>query len=119
RARTGPRAVLVAGRDGRDARRLRRGCRDNGPVSRALVTGIGGQDGSYLAELLLERGYDVTGVIKPGAGDYPNLATVRDRIELVEADLLEQRSLTDALRAARPAEVYNLASPSFVPASWE
>jgi GDPmannose 4,6-dehydratase len=88
-------------------------------VKRALITGIGGQDGSYLAELLLERGYAVAGVVRPGAAEYPNLEPVRDRIELLEADLLDQRSLATALEAARPGEVYNLASPSFVPASWE
>ena len=103
----------------RDPRRLRRGCRDNGLVSRALITGIGGQDGSYLAELLLERGYAVTGLVRPDAGEYPNLEPVRDRIELLEADLLDQSSLAAALEVARPREVYNLASPSFVPASWE
>jgi GDPmannose 4,6-dehydratase len=88
-------------------------------VKRALVTGIGGQDGSYLAELLLERGYAVAGLVRPGAAEYPNLEPVRDRIELLEGDLLDQRSLASALEAARPGEVYNLASPSFVPASWE
>ncbi len=88
-------------------------------MTRALITGIGGQDGSYLAELLLERGYAVTGVVKPGAADYPNLETVRERVDLLEADLLDQASLAGALEAARPAEVYNLAAPSFVPASWD
>jgi GDPmannose 4,6-dehydratase len=88
-------------------------------VKRALITGIGGQDGSYLAELLLERGYAVAGVVRPGAAEYANLDAVRERIELLEADLLDQGSLAAALAAARPGEVYNLASPSFVPASWE
>jgi GDPmannose 4,6-dehydratase len=88
-------------------------------VKRALITGIGGQDGSYLAELLLERGYAVAGVVRPGASEYPNLEPIRHRIDLFEADLLDQRSLATALESARPAEVYNLASPSFVPASWE
>jgi len=88
-------------------------------VKRALITGIGGQDGSYLAELLLERGYAVAGLVRPGAAEYPNLEAVRDRIELLEADLLDERSLATALEAARPGEVFNLASPSFVPASWE
>jgi GDPmannose 4,6-dehydratase len=88
-------------------------------VRRALITGIGGQDGSYLAELLLAQGYAVAGVVKPGAEPYPNLAAVRDRIDLIEADLLDARSLEAALEAARPEEVYNLAAPSFVPASWE
>ena len=88
-------------------------------MKRALITGIGGQDGSYLAELLLERGYEVAGMVRPGAVEYPNLEAVRERIELLEADLLDQRSLATALDAARPGEVYNLAAPSFVPASWE
>ena len=88
-------------------------------MKRALITGIGGQDGSYLAELLLERGYAVAGLVRPGAAEYPNLEAVRDRIELLEADLLDERSLATALEAARPGEVFNLASPSFVPASWE
>jgi GDPmannose 4,6-dehydratase len=88
-------------------------------VKRALITGIGGQDGSILAELLLERGYDVAGLVRPGADPYPNLDGIQDRVELVEADLLNQGSLTTALAAAGPEEVYNLAAPSFVPASWE
>jgi GDPmannose 4,6-dehydratase len=88
-------------------------------VNRALITGIGGQDGSYLAELLLERGYDVAGVVRPGVTEFPNLEAIRDRIQVIEADLLDQSSLTDALEAASPAEVYNLAAPSFVPASWD
>ena len=88
-------------------------------MKRALITGIGGQDGSYLAELLLERGYSVSGLVRPGAAEYPNLEPVRDRIELLEGDLLDQGSLVDALETARPGEVYNLASPSFVPASWD
>jgi GDPmannose 4,6-dehydratase len=88
-------------------------------VRRALITGIGGQDGSYLAELLLENGYEVVGLVRPGAHHFDNLAGVKDRVELYEADLLHQTSLTQALRAANPDEVYNLAAPSFVPASWE
>jgi GDPmannose 4,6-dehydratase len=88
-------------------------------VKRALITGIGGQDGSYLAELLLERGYEVAGMVRPGAVEYSNLEAIRGRIELLEADLLDQRSLATALKAARAGEVYNLAAPSFVPASWE
>ena len=88
-------------------------------MTRALITGIGGQDGSLLAELLLEQGYDVAGLVRPGADPYPNLEAVQDRVELVEADLLDQQSLTTALAAAAPGEVYNLAAPSFVPASWE
>jgi GDPmannose 4,6-dehydratase len=85
----------------------------------ALITGIGGQDGSYLAELLLEKGYRVVGLVRPGSPRYDNLASIEDEIELEEADLLHQTSLAQALRAADPDEVYNLAAPSFVPASWE
>jgi GDPmannose 4,6-dehydratase len=88
-------------------------------MNRALITGIGGQDGSYLAELLLDADYDVVGLVRPGSPQYENLASIEDRIELYEADLLNQTSLAQALRAARPHEVYNLAAPSFVPASWE
>jgi GDPmannose 4,6-dehydratase len=88
-------------------------------MRRALITGIGGQDGSYLAELLLGEGYEVAGLVRPGAGAYDNLGEIEDRIELYEADLLHQTSLAQALRAARPSELYNLAAPSFVPVSWE
>jgi len=87
-------------------------------VKRALITGIGGQDGSYLAELLLDAGYDVVGLVRPGAPRYENLAALEGRIEVYEADLLNQTSLAQALRAGRPAEIYNLAAPSFVPESW-
>jgi len=87
-------------------------------VKRALITGIGGQDGSYLAELLLDAGYEVVGLVRPGAPRYENLAGLESRVELYEADLLNQTSLAQALRAARPSEIYNLAAPSFVPESW-
>jgi GDPmannose 4,6-dehydratase len=87
---------------------------------RALVTGIGGQDGSYLAELLLGRGYEVFGVVRSRSGaDYPNLDGVREQIEFLDTDLLDQRSLAQALERVRAREVYNLASVSFVPASWD
>jgi GDPmannose 4,6-dehydratase len=86
---------------------------------RALVTGIAGQDGSLLAELLLEQGYEVFGVVRrPTSELFENLGAVRDRIELLQADLLDELSLVDALKTCRPHEVYNLASPSFVPMSW-
>jgi GDPmannose 4,6-dehydratase len=86
----------------------------------ALVTGIGGQDGSYLAELLLDEGYEVVGVVRPSAtANTANLAGVLDRIRLVEADLLDRASLVAVLSETRPREVYNLASPSFVPRSWD
>jgi GDPmannose 4,6-dehydratase len=85
---------------------------------RALITGIGGQDGSLLAELLLEQGYDVVGVARRAPHEYENLRAIRPRLELIQADLLDQLSLVDALETYRPTEVYNLASPSFVPLSW-
>ena len=86
---------------------------------RALITGIGGQDGSLLAELLLDEGYEVFGIVRRAGSNYPNLDAIRERIELIQADLLDQLSLVNALQACRPDEVYNLASVSFVPASWE
>ena len=86
---------------------------------RALITGIGGQDGSLLAELLLDQGYDVSGIVRRSGASYPNLVSIRERVDLVEADLSDQLALVRALRATRPHEVYNLASVSFVPASWE
>ena len=74
-------------------------------MRRALITGIGGQDGSYLAEHLLEHDYEVVGLVRPGAPSYENLAGL-DQLELYEADLLNQTSLAQALRAARPTEVW-------------
>jgi GDPmannose 4,6-dehydratase len=89
-------------------------------LSLALITGAAGQDGSYLAELLLGHGYEVCGVVHgdPDA-EYPNLASVRERIRLFCADLLDEAALAALLRELGPSEVYNLASPSFVPRSWE
>jgi GDPmannose 4,6-dehydratase len=87
---------------------------------RALVTGISGQDGSYLAELLVAKGYDVTGVVRdPADREIPNLTAVRDRVALVGGDLLDPATLVDALGAVRPHELYHLAAPTFVPTSWE
>jgi GDPmannose 4,6-dehydratase len=86
---------------------------------RAIVTGVGGQDGSYLTELLLGEGYEVVGVVRDAGRDYPNLAGVRDDVELVAVDLLDRATLEATFRAHRPTEVYNLASPSFVPRSWD
>jgi GDPmannose 4,6-dehydratase len=86
---------------------------------RALIIGIAGQDGSFLAELLLAEGYDVFGVVRqPVSGRFDNLAAVRDDIELIQSDVLDELSLVDVLTSCRPHEVYNLASPSFVPMSW-
>ncbi|MDX6678581.1 MAG: GDPmannose 4,6-dehydratase [Solirubrobacteraceae bacterium] len=89
------------------------------PARRALITGIAGQDGSYLAELLLEHGYEVFGVVRGSPhARYENLAGVRDHIQLLQGDLLDQMTLLDAMGRAKPDELYNLAATSFVPASW-
>ena len=86
---------------------------------RALLTGITGQDGSYLAELLLDKGYEVYGVVRRASTErFERIEGVRDRIELIHADLLDQSSLTRAFEQARPTEVYNLGAQSFVPTSW-
>jgi GDPmannose 4,6-dehydratase len=85
----------------------------------ALITGITGQDGSYLAELLLEKGYDVHGMVRRASTEkFDRIEHLRDRVTLHQADLLDHRSLVDALRAAKPDEVYNLAAMSFVAVSW-
>ena len=85
----------------------------------ALITGITGQDGSYLAELLLEKGYDVHGMVRRSSTErFERIEHLRNRITLHQADLLDQRSLVDAMRAARPDEIYNLAAMSFVAVSW-
>ncbi len=86
---------------------------------RAFITGVTGQDGSYLAELLLEKGYEVHGMVRRSSTErFERIEHLRDRITLHQADLLDHRSLTDALRASRPAEIYNLAAMSFVAVSW-
>ncbi len=86
---------------------------------RALITGITGQDGSYLTELLLSKGYEVFGVVRRSSTEsYERIEHLRDRITLVQADLLDQYSLIEALKVAQPDEVYNLAAQSFVPTSW-
>jgi GDPmannose 4,6-dehydratase len=85
----------------------------------ALITGITGQDGSYLAEFLLNKGYKVFGLIRRSSTvNFERLVHLQDRIELVSGDLLDQNSLISALHASQPQEVYNLASQSFVPTSW-
>jgi GDPmannose 4,6-dehydratase len=86
---------------------------------RALVTGITGQDGSYLADLLLEKGYEVHGMVRRSSTEtFQRLQHIRDAITLHTGDLLDQRSLTDVMRATTPHEIYNLAAMSFVAASW-
>jgi GDPmannose 4,6-dehydratase len=85
----------------------------------ALITGVTGQDGSYLAELLLEKGYEVHGMVRRASTEkFERIEHIRDRITLHQGDLLDQRSLVDALRASKPAEIYNLAAMSFVAVSW-
>jgi GDPmannose 4,6-dehydratase len=88
-------------------------------VPKALITGITGQDGSYLAELLLSKGYAVVGVVRRTSHhSYERIEHLLDRIEVVAADLLDQHSLTVVLQETRPDEVYNLAAQSYVPTSW-
>jgi GDPmannose 4,6-dehydratase len=89
-------------------------------TKRALITGITGQDGSYLAELLLEKGYEVYGLTRRlSADNYWRIAHLVDRITLIPGDLLDQLSLIRVLERVRPHELYNLAAMSFVPASWD
>src|SRR5687767_14192449 len=89
-------------------------------TKRALITGITGQDGSYLAELLLEQGYQVTGIVRRlSAENFWRIDHLRDRVTLVAGDLLDQLSLMKVVRDAKPHEIYNLAAMSFVPASWD
>lgn len=86
---------------------------------RALITGITGQDGSYLAEFLLDKGYEVHGLVRRASTEtFQRLSAIRDRITLHSGDLLDQRSLVDVLRETHPDEVYNLGAMSFVAASW-
>ena len=88
-------------------------------MPKALITGITGQDGSYLADLLLDKGYEVWGVVRRSSTEsYERIEHARDRLHFVQADLLDQPSLVAALQAAEPDEVYNLAAQSFVPTSW-
>jgi len=89
-------------------------------AKKALITGITGQDGSYLAELLLEKGYKVYGLNRrTSTPNYSRIASIVDQIELVSGDLLDQHSLTTAVKDIQPDEIYNLAAQSFVKASWE
>jgi GDPmannose 4,6-dehydratase len=84
-------------------------------MKRALITGITGQDGSYLAELLLSKGYQVYGLVRRlSTPNTENIRHLLDKIELISGDLLDQKSLDDALYESQPDEVYNLAAQSFV-----
>jgi GDPmannose 4,6-dehydratase len=86
---------------------------------RALITGVTGQDGSYLADYLLELGYEVHGMVRRSSTErFDRIEHIRDRLTLHHGDLLDQRSLVDTIRASRPDEIYNLAAMSYVAASW-
>jgi GDPmannose 4,6-dehydratase len=88
-------------------------------MKRALITGISGQDGSYLAELLLEKGYEVHGMVRRSSEEkFERIAHLRGRVQLHQGDLLDQFSLAALLQTVKPDEVYNLAAQSFVPTSW-
>jgi GDPmannose 4,6-dehydratase len=89
-------------------------------MKKALITGITGQDGSYLAEWLLSKGYEVHGIVRRSSSEnFDRLVKVRDRLKLHQADLLDQYSLIDVVKTVEPDEVYNLAAMSFVPTSWK
>jgi GDPmannose 4,6-dehydratase len=88
-------------------------------MPRALITGVTGQDGSYLAEFLLAKGYEVAGVVRRTSHhSYERIGHLLDRIQILPADLLDQHSLTTVLKEVQPDEVYNLAAQSYVPTSW-
>src|SRR3990170_2758727 len=101
-------------------RRVRYTDRPYAMTKRALITGITGQDGSYLAELLLEKGYEVHGLVRRASTtNYWRIEHLLDRIQLKAGDLLDQLSLIKVIDEVRPDEIYNLAAMSFVPASWD
>jgi GDPmannose 4,6-dehydratase len=87
---------------------------------RALITGITGQDGSYLADFLLEKGYEVYGMVRRSSVEnFSRIEHIRDELKFVQADLLDQLSIIDAVKESRPDEIYNLGAMSFVPTSWK
>src|SRR3954468_24763565 len=89
-------------------------------MKKAIITGITGQDGSYLAEFLLDKGYEVHGLVRRSSTEkFERIAHLAGRITLHQADLLDQLSIIDVFREVKPAEVYNLAAMSFVPTSWK
>src|SRR5450631_4478030 len=86
---------------------------------RALITGITGQDGSYLAELLLDKGYEVFGLVRRSSSEnFERISHIQDRLTLLSGDLMDEVSLINVIRDSRPREVYNLAAQSFVQTSW-
>jgi GDPmannose 4,6-dehydratase len=88
-------------------------------LKKAMITGITGQDGSYLAEFLLEKGYEVYGIVRRSSTtNYERINHIQDKLKLLPGDLLDQNSLIEALRISEPDEVYNLGAQSFVPTSW-
>jgi GDPmannose 4,6-dehydratase len=92
----------------------------NNSTQRALITGVTGQDGSYLAEFLLEKGYEVYGVVRRSSTEtFERIGHIRDKITLLQADLADQVSMIEVLGDIKPQEVYNLAAQSFVPTSWK
>jgi GDPmannose 4,6-dehydratase len=93
---------------------------ENAAMTRkALITGITGQDGAYLAELLLEKGYEVHGMVRRASTEnFERISHLRDKVSLHQADLLDQLSIVNLIQAVRPQDVYNLAAQSFVPTSW-
>ena len=85
----------------------------------ALITGVTGQDGSYLAELLLKKDYEVYGIVRrSSSSNFERIKHIQDDLKLVQGDLLDQNSLIEAIEGSRPDEVYNLGAQSFVPTSW-
>jgi GDPmannose 4,6-dehydratase len=89
-------------------------------MKRALITGVTGQDGSYLAELLLEKGYEVHGIVRRASTEsFERIEHLAGKIQLHQADLLDQLSIIDVMKETKPDEVYNLAAQSFVPTSWK
>src|SRR5437667_8267032 len=93
--------------------------RDGDRMKKALITGVTGQDGSYLAEWLLEKGYDVHGIVRRASTEnFERIAHLAGRVTLHQADLLDQLSLINVLQKVAPDEVYNLAAMSYVPTSW-
>src|SRR3990167_8712177 len=98
---------------------LKRDLGKGGYMKKALITGITGQDGSYLAEFLLDKGYKVAGMVRRASTEsFERIDHIKNKIELKQADLLDQSSIIDAIEEVEPDEIYNLAAQSFVPTSW-